>query len=225
MGGPGSGRWHDHQRRKTRSDAVHAIDVRSLAAAFERGTQRGMLRSPSGDALHVWILADATPDSRRLLFAAQSRFGSWHAFAEVVEALGVRQPFGGRRWWLVCAGCGRRRVALFQAASSDRFRCRACEGLVYSTQRLSPKVRAARRLARAVRLIAPRAPVDLEGCCPFRPPRMHRSTYARLKARWERCSEAYEWESLSRLARFIGPYLPTDGRATINAALSERRSR
>ena len=51
---------------------------------------------------------------------------------------------GGRRWWFKCPGpiggpcCDRRVAKLFLAPAYDRFLCRACANLSYSSQRARP---------------------------------------------------------------------------------------
>lgn len=45
--------------------------------------------------------------------------------------------YGGQRPWLVCSGCGRRRLALY-LNRRHVLRCRVCFGLVYRSQRLDP---------------------------------------------------------------------------------------
>ena len=48
--------------------------------------------------------------------------------------------FGGARKWMICPVCGVRRVSLY-LNNDGKWACRACLGLSYYTQRLSPHQR------------------------------------------------------------------------------------
>lgn len=95
------------------------------------------------------------------------------------------QPFGGRRWWVVCPGCSRRCGALFVAGLGAA--CRVCLGLAYQSQRDTPFGRAC-EAARKVRL-RHGGPANL-GAAWDKPPRMHWRTWARLRAREAVSSQA-----------------------------------
>lgn len=86
--------------------------------------------------------------------------------------------YGGRRPWLVCPGCGSRRLALY--AHEDRIRCRACLGLGYPSQLLDA---GARLTAKADRLER-RAGWDGDPQADWidKPRGMHWSTFRRLLA-------------------------------------------
>jgi hypothetical protein len=47
-------------------------------------------------------------------------------------------PSGGRRWWWVCPGCGRRRAMLYLRDEPPRLSCRVCQGLKYRSQYRRP---------------------------------------------------------------------------------------
>ena len=92
----------------------------------------------------------------------------------------TRCHFGGYRPWLECV-CRRRAGKLYD--SGFGFACRQCLNLIYECQRRSRNGRLCMRLAK------------LRACCggspsiiqpfPEKPPRMHRRTYSKIKARAE----------------------------------------
>jgi hypothetical protein len=93
--------------------------------------------------------------------------------------------FGGRRPWFIC-GCGRRAAVLYTIGGL--FRCRRCQGLVYASQRESPRYRNLSQTQK-VRLRLGGSP-DIFEFFPQKPKRMHRRTYLRLRARGERTEAA-----------------------------------
>ncbi len=55
-----------------------------------------------------------------------------------IERIGLTQTARGRcgtRWWYCCPGCSSRRGKLYLQPGGGRFKCRACHGLVYKSQR------------------------------------------------------------------------------------------
>jgi hypothetical protein len=90
--------------------------------------------------------------------------------------------FGGRRPWFVCE-CGSRVAVLYRSGS--QFSCRRCCDLTYGSQLRTPQARSIER-ARKLRMQLGGGP-DLGKRFPPRPFRMHRRTYARLRAS---CEEA-----------------------------------
>ncbi|MGH7642831.1 MAG: hypothetical protein ACRENX_07445 [Candidatus Dormibacteria bacterium] len=115
--------------------------------------------------------------------------------------------FGGERPWWVCPGCGSRRAKLYQCG--HQFRCRACLGLVFESQRASAWHRAANR-AQAIRLRLGGS-ANLLAPFPPKPPRMRWATYDRLfwdshlaERRFLAASDAWVGRierSLARMAR------------------------
>ena len=66
-----------------------------------------------------------------------------------VDVVSVPQPFGGRRWWLICPDSGARTSTLYMPTGAARFASRKVHGLGYRTQRLGARGRAEEREARA----------------------------------------------------------------------------
>jgi len=86
---------------------------------------------------------------------------------------------GGRRPWFCCTVCRRRAAILYGAG--DLFACRHCYDLSYASQLESPTMRAISR-SRNIRMRLGGSP-DVLRPFPEKPPRMHRRTYDRLRAR------------------------------------------
>lgn len=114
-------------------------------------------------------------------------------------ALVVRpQPLGGRRAWWRCPGCACPCATLYRPPpGSGAWRCRRCLGWPYPSQREHALARAERRARRLASRLGHPWPWGMtpEDPVPPRPPRMHRRTYARLRAAWEeaatRCAVAW----------------------------------
>lgn len=113
-----------------------------------------------------------------------------------------RPPFGGRRCWLVCPRCWRRRAALY--AAWNRIGCRECLRLRYRSQLERPDERWRRRAQRLTEALEWDG-VD-ESARPVRPAGMWRSTFARrvqqiraLDAAAEEALDARMWPRALRL--------------------------
>jgi hypothetical protein len=108
--------------------------------------------------------------------------------------------FGGRRPWFVCRSCRRRAAILY--AVSERFACRRCCGLVYTSQQQSPIDRAVTQ-AQKIR-VQLGGSVDLGADFPAKPLGMHWSKYWRLRDRarvGEEAAEAYVAQLIDRCHR------------------------
>jgi hypothetical protein len=51
-----------------------------------------------------------------------------------IESVSTVQHDGGRRWWFLCSGCGRRMGVLYLPPGRTDFRCRGCYRLRYRSQ-------------------------------------------------------------------------------------------
>ena len=121
------------------------------------------------------------------------RGGIWVEYAEygplrqlpVTEFLPVvttPTPFGGQRHWFCCRGCARRcRILYF----GGRFRCRLCLKARYESQYEAEPSRISSRRWRIRALLEERGGqlwhFALDDGFPDKPPRMHWSTYAKLR--------------------------------------------
>jgi hypothetical protein len=90
--------------------------------------------------------------------------------------------FGGRRHWFRCPSCLRRCQFLY---GGSHFRCRTCQGAKYDSQYDRPLFRIYEPRWRIRESLRKRGSSECSSLDEFpeRPPRMHRKTYERLKAR------------------------------------------
>ena len=102
-----------------------------------------------------------------------------------------QQPSGGLVWRLVCPACYRRRLTLYWIDTGPPT-CRTCAGLVYASQRATPRGRAALRMEKLTRLVVPWW--SDPSVFPELPRRMHQNRYLRIRQAWKNA----RWESLSK---------------------------
>ena len=125
--------------------------------------------------------------------AAVARGRSTQEQVEIVSAVGLPETtseiqrlsvplaytpsnIGGLRPWFICPGCHRRCAKLYHRG---HFRCRACHGLVYRSQRenaMTQRLRKASKIRMRLGGIT-----DPWAQFPQRPKSMHRRTYERLR--------------------------------------------
>ena len=95
---------------------------------------------------------------------------------ELLPFVTTKTRFGGRRTWLECPGCKTPRRVLYDGAG---FRCRACHGLSYMTQRERPWARSVTRIQRLRERLGGSGNLSLP--FPPKPKGMHWRTYRRLE--------------------------------------------
>jgi hypothetical protein len=101
----------------------------------------------------------------------------------VVQNLEIEQTpqhFGGIRPWWICPDCGRRCAIVYGFA--DRFTCRQCGKLTYTTSQSSDwvrKIRKARKIEARLKILK-----IGDRRVPIRPKGMHQQTFHRLVDRW-----------------------------------------
>lgn len=88
-----------------------------------------------GSEVSATIMADMGSDRGRI--ALRHHGGSSYA----VDVVSIVQPFGGRRWWLICPDSGARTSTLYLPAGAARFASRQAHRLGYRTQRLKAEAR------------------------------------------------------------------------------------
>lgn len=101
--------------------------------------------------------------------------------AYTVDVVSVPQPFGGRRWWLICPDSGVRTSTLYMPTGAARFASRQAHQLGYRTQRLGARGRAEEREVK-VRMALGGAG-EPGGPLPDKPKGMRWATYRRLQER------------------------------------------
>jgi hypothetical protein len=183
MGGFGSGRWGWHGA-KTDTDGLLRLDVRFLArqgyldpntsGAYSVAWSRG--DRPAGDIL---VRYDATRPGE-LVLDYRVRVGEgdpWEPVRETVPLDSSPCRYGGERPWFLCPRCLGRRAVLYGVG--DRFRCRACHDLAYSSTREGADERNRRRADELRRRIGcKRGPFSV----PLKPKGMHWRTFERIVA-------------------------------------------
>jgi len=114
-------------------------------------------------------------------------------------------PFGGRRAWWACPGCGRRCGILYGPV----FVCRRCAGLDYyqTQQNGSQMTTIENRLYRLRRKLG-QTDGAIREWLPERPRYMHHKTYARLAAEYLELQERWDDVWLEDLARLVGMETP-----------------
>lgn len=141
------GRWPRPSRKELVEDCLELSAGQIAAKCRPAGrTCRGVLRWH--DAVgHVQSSAAFTvafegPDTGRLVLEYLAS-GS-HVCRCDVELVSTTLWRGGRRWWFRCPGravgarCGRRVGKLWLGSDQDRFLCRRCANLAYTSQRIRP---------------------------------------------------------------------------------------
>lgn len=116
---------------------------------------------------------------------------------------GIRQPFGGKRWFLLCPACGVRCRVLYGDCASwltGHFACRMCHDLAYSCQREVREMRLRRRAARCLKRVSTLGRARRKG--------VHQRTWAACVG----ASEAFEIQAdeewMASAARWLEKYQP-----------------
>lgn len=137
MGGYNSGRWHWHTPKTTveqcRKVRVSDYGKSRLAERFEAGEP--VYYNESGPVVYADLLIDRvfadlmlakgeTPADK----PRRNRQAGQHFYITRTAC-----NYGGWRYWLLCPGCERRCMMLYQPPGDDRFRCRVCHDLSYTS--------------------------------------------------------------------------------------------
>lgn len=190
MGGYGSGGG----RGACQMDEFHKLDLATFESGWFERRRSGRVTWSRGDRVTGSICYSLAFDFIELAYSV----GPEHDRQAVRERFPIsfsEQPFGGRRRWFVCNGCGRRCRVLI---GGRHFRCRHCYDATYPSQ--YERIRC-RGLAKAEKA---REKVGADpGICnpwPRKPKGMHWRTYRRL--------EALNWHAALAIDRVItGRYL------------------
>jgi LSD1 subclass zinc finger protein len=173
VGGDGSTRWHGVPTRLT-TDEVRSLDVAALRPLLDGAMHTAML------GCGTWSLPMQVRNRSLVAFRYPANSAGDGDVPEFVDIAWTACGFGGERPWFVCPSCRERAKLLYVPPGEARFRCRACHGLAYSSQRRGAIERVEVRIwALQAALGAPERsdPLDV----PRRPRGMRRTRYARLR--------------------------------------------
>ncbi len=148
MGGSGSGRWRDHEKRRTVEESW-TLDVAGLPL-------RGPLSYPLGGTLEAiktvghrkvlrvrYALVEEDEGPVLTLTYTLERGFSHRTFEERLRLLTTKANFGGVRWWFACSfgvegeRCNRRVAKLYLPPEGRKFGCRICHDLTYESSQES----------------------------------------------------------------------------------------
>lgn len=147
VGGPGSGRWGDYQKREIVEYSL-MLDIDALVRAgldpsSEACSGSISLQSsgggPEGISLDYWL---APNFGQPLLTVCCAVGGNWPN--AILRLQRTRPHFGGVRWWFTCPSpsgrwCNRRVGKLYLPPGAVYFGCRQCHGLTYWTAQTHDK--------------------------------------------------------------------------------------
>lgn len=208
MGGYGSGR---------RPGAVRPL-VEDCLALDATTLHRSGLLQPDALLTATWRDGDTVTGRIDLLvgtgdwliasYTVTAGDGTIEPITTVVPLTWTACTYGGRRLWFVCPGmrggapCRRRARKLYLQRHREGcyFRCRACHGLAYLSQRLPGYRRALRRALALAELVGgadPLAPL------PPKPRGMHWRTYRDIRAAWNAACATFVPEAERRLLRDV----------------------
>ena len=148
MGGFGSGRWKWHTKRATAEESkrLYVKDYRESLARIDQGRTAAVYHSPSwtrggqpSGNISLIFAGGPSAINSRLQYTLTNWRGEKTAYNYPVEIAYTLTPWGARRYWWICPGCGRRCGTLYLPPSSGRFACRACHNLTYTACQESHK--------------------------------------------------------------------------------------
>jgi hypothetical protein len=108
--------------------------------------------------------------------------------SEAVPVTASSCNFGGFRWWWLCPGCGRRCAILYH--EYERFECRTCCGLTYTSSQSTEWVRRTRKTERVRKRLG-----IVHGERLRKPKGMHWTTFERLLDEYDATNTA-AWDAM-----------------------------
>jgi hypothetical protein len=180
MGGFGSGRRKDRERKTAESCRVLDVDRLSKKGGLRPGCS-SVCRWAIGDELFS-VRVRAETEQVHLSYAVRVEDGGLEEVVNTISIVRLRCRFGGSRAYFVCPGpqdgtdCGRRVSKLH--LSHRYFLCRYCNKLAYACQYEQPWKRALRRANKLKQRLG--INVGIAEPLPEKPKGMWSSTYGRL---------------------------------------------
>ena len=148
MGGSGSGRWRDHEKRRT-VEQSWALDVAGLPLrtplSYPLSGTLEAIRITGGRRVLRVRYALVEEDGRPMLTLTYipDRRSSARAVEERLGLHTTKANFGGVRWWFACPlgvegeRCNRRVAKLYLPPQGREFGCRKCHDLTYESSQES----------------------------------------------------------------------------------------
>ena len=148
MGGTDSGRWNDHEKRRTVEESwtldVAGLPLRGPLSYPLSGTLEAIKIVGDRKVLQVrYVLVEEDDGPILTLTYAPERGSSERAFEERLRLLTTKANFGGDRWWFGCPftvgreRCNRRVAKLYLPPEGRKFGCRMCHDLTYESSQES----------------------------------------------------------------------------------------
>ena len=132
---------------KATTEGYHSIDIRTLERVRKGFLSEGCSwnwRWWNGDGREVGVIHVDVQLSRIVLrYDVLGPGGKWDPIEDSIS-LDQTIALGRKRLWFRCPSCGKRVAILYLA--KYYFRCRLCLGLVYRSQKVTPRQRALRRM-------------------------------------------------------------------------------
>lgn len=141
MGGYGSTRWNDHDKKQTveaclRIRIQDIVGLRIEREAFTRPCEtvsQGSISWARGHGSYASVgvgftNADGQTPVLQLFYAIDGQ-----RMHQRITFASTPCYYGGERWWFTCANCGRRAGVIYLAPGARRFACRTCHNLAYSS--------------------------------------------------------------------------------------------
>jgi hypothetical protein len=152
MGGEGSGRWNDYEKRRTVEQSwtldIATLSLRGSLSYPLTGTSRAIRIMGNTNVLPVRYALEEDDEGPVLNLT----YTLWRSLIETfleldsherVRLLTTEPARGGVRWWFACPftiegeRCERRVAKLYLPPGEDRFGCRQCHDLAYESSQES----------------------------------------------------------------------------------------
>lgn len=205
MGGYGSGQWYRWGKRQTLDDLL-CLDINKMIQrkAIEPHTQRiggwsWRVVSTGEEISNIFYTSDLLePHNMTLqLHYTTTATDTHHDYTISI----TRTPlhYGGHRYWFKCPYTGKRVTKLYLGAGLNKFASRHALKLPYASQSETKHSRALRKRERLQSKFSDRFCYN-----PVKPKGMHKTTYERLRAEYDRQDNICMGHLVDALGRLQG---------------------
>jgi len=179
MGGLGSGRWKDRERKTLESYLMLDVDQLSKTGCLQPGWSGTCQWTEGNEVVSINLRAEG--ERLRLSYPLRVGDREWRDVTDTIAIVHLPCRFGGSRAYFICPGprgtdCGRRITKL--RLSHRYFLCRHCNPVAYACQYEQPWKRALRRANKLKQRLG--MGVELAEPLPEKPKGMWARTYGRL---------------------------------------------